>query len=213
VPVAVLQLLRGRVWPALPVLALVYESFTALRFIPLFMMVAFIFAGWLVWRRVLPVPPIPAWTPLFPRTLGTVALPANVAAVVAVIATLVEPSQFRREPLSFYFPEEAADLILAEYPDARIFNTYDYGGYLIHRFDGKQRVYVDGREEMYGEPFMRQYWSVLTGKPGWEEALDDADIDVAVVLKIDGLRDRLADAPDWKRVAADDYSVMFVREP
>jgi hypothetical protein len=208
---AIPQLLRGRLWPTLPLLALAYQSFTALRFVPLYVMVAFIFAGWLVWKRELDVAPLAKWTPLIPLSARTTALAANVAAVVIVIAATASPSQFQREPLEVGFPEEAATMILEEYPGARIFNVYDYGGYLIHRFDGENQVFVDGREEMYGEPFMRQYWSFIYGESGWEDYFDSNGIEVAVVRPWDGLYYQLTESPNWVQVQGDGFAAMFVR--
>ena len=212
-PLAVWQLLRGRVWPALPLLALAYESFTALRFIPLYQMVAIVFAGWMVWRRAVERGQPPVWVPLFPRASWAAALAANAAAVAILIAAFWEPSQFRAEPIPHGYPRRAAGLILREYRDARIFNVYDYGGYLIHRFDGEQRVFVDGREEMYGEPFMVRYWDLIDGEPGWREYFENAGITVALVRPWDRLHNELAADPGWEVVHADDDSVLFVRAP
>ena len=213
VPIGIAQIVRGRVWPAVPLLVLAYESFIALRFIPLYMMVAFIFAGWLVWKRVFDAEPLPVWNPLIPRTRWSAGVPAIAAVAVIAIAATTNPSQLRREPLPFGFPETAASIILEDYPGARIFNVYDYGGYLIHYFYGENLVYVDGREEMYGEPFMQRYWDLINGQQGWQDTFEKAGITVALVRPEDGLYHHLAEDPNWRQVYADDISGLFVREP
>jgi hypothetical protein len=212
VPVGVWQLLRGRLWPALAVLAMAWQSFSALRFIPMYMMLAFIFAGWLVWRRVIPIG-LPAWTPLLPRGFWPAALAANAAAVAVLVAVYWEPSQFREDPLLHGFPRRAAGIIRNDYPDARLFNVYDYGGYLLHRFDEEQFVFVDGREEMYGEPFMLRYWQLIDGEPGWQESFAEQGITVALIRPWDGLYDELVDDPGWQEVYGDEDSALFVRSP
>ncbi|MFN8592239.1 MAG: hypothetical protein U0031_12335 [Thermomicrobiales bacterium] len=210
-PVAVFQIARGRIWPTLPLLALAYQAWTAVRFIPLYMMVAFVFAGWLVWRGAFGMKPVTEWTPLIPRSFWTGALALNAAAVVILIASFREESQFRREPDLLGFPVAPAEIILEDYPTARLFNAYDFGGYLLHRFDGQQLVFIDGREEMYGEPFMARYWDLIDGAPGWEDAFAADGITVALVRPWDGLADRLDEDADWTESYADDDAILYVQ--
>ena len=42
-------------------------------------------------------------------------------------------------------------------------------GYLIYRFNGKRRVFVDGRSDFYGAEFMERYARVIEAQPGWAE--------------------------------------------
>lgn len=214
VPLAAIQLLRLRIWPALPVLVLAYQSFTAIRFIPIYVILALIFAAWLVWRMALDrrEQPMPS-PPLFPRKLCTPAVAILATLVVLIVAVRSDASQFREEPVAWSFPARATSILMEEYPDARLFNVYDYGGYLIHRFDGQNRVYVDGREEMYGEPFLRHYFSLIYGEPGWEETFNEEGIDAVLIRRNDGLSDEIEGSPGWERIYRDSYSALYVRSP
>ena len=222
-PVAALaawQLLRFRLWPAVPVLILAYQSLTAVRFIPIYVILALFFSAWLVRQVALDrrsEVPAPA-PPLLPRARWVPATAVLAVVAVLTVAVRTEASQFRREPIARGYPARAATILLEHYPDARLFNVYDYGGYLIHRFDGEQRVYVDGREEMYGETHLRRYFSLIYGQPGWEETFAEAGIDAVLIRNIDGLSFQIqeeieAGSSAWEQVYRDRVSGLYVRHP
>ncbi len=78
-------------------------------------------------------------------------LPASAApAVCLLLAALLGAGIFRgrffqcRAAL-WKFPAGAAEFLLANHAGARLFNTYEYGGYLIWRLWPRQRVFIDGR--------------------------------------------------------------------
>jgi hypothetical protein len=217
VPLAVWQLFRLRPWPALPVLVLCYQSFNAIRFIPIYVMLAFVFAAWLAWqfgqertdRRT-------GTLAIDYRRPWTFAAAAIAVAFVLTVAIRSDYSVFRREPVARGYPVGAATLLLERYPDARLFNVYDYGGYLIYRFDGDAYVYVDGREEMYGDVFLRRYFDLIAGVDGWEDAFEQDGINAVLVRQgpvTDGLAIQLQNNPDWELVYADGYSVLYVQLP
>jgi hypothetical protein len=52
-------------------------------------------------------------------------------------------------------------------PAARLFATDKFGGYLIYRSAGHFSVFFDGRSDLYGAGFLRQYGRVLQVRPGW----------------------------------------------
>jgi hypothetical protein len=64
------------------------------------------------------------------------------------------------------FPVEAYSHIPA---DARLFAPDKYGGYLIYRSDGAMKVFFDGRSDLYGAEFLKQYARMTQVRPGWRE--------------------------------------------
>jgi hypothetical protein len=44
-----------------------------------------------------------------------------------------------------------------------------FGGYLIYRFDGRVRVFFDGRSDFYGSDFLRDWRRLAQVRPGWED--------------------------------------------
>jgi hypothetical protein len=68
-------------------------------------------------------------------------------------------------------PVGVADFIIAHGVEGPIFNLYNEGGYLIWRLWPAERVFVDGRSEVFaGAPFSELIRIVKRGR-GWEETL------------------------------------------
>ena len=44
-----------------------------------------------------------------------------------------------------------------------------FGGYLIYRFQGRLKVFFDGRSDFYGREFLKDYRRLVQVRPGWED--------------------------------------------
>jgi hypothetical protein len=51
---------------------------------------------------------------------------------------------------------------------ARLFAPDKYGGYLIYRSNGAMKVFFDGRSDLYGADFLKQYARMTQVRPGWQ---------------------------------------------
>jgi len=60
---------------------------------------------------------------------------------------------------------------VAAYPHipkaARLFAPDKFGGYLIYRSAGRLPVFFDGRSDLYGAEFLKQYSQAMQVRPGW----------------------------------------------
>lgn len=60
---------------------------------------------------------------------------------------------------------------VAAYPHipaaARLYAPDNFGGYLIYRSRGNLKVFFDGRSDLYGAEFLRQYQRLIALQPGW----------------------------------------------
>ncbi|MGH9721476.1 MAG: hypothetical protein ACRD8O_14800, partial [Bryobacteraceae bacterium] len=70
------------------------------------------------------------------------------------------------------FPVAAAGRVAALPDGARLLAPDKFGGYLIYRFAGRRKVFFDGRSDLYGSEFMKQYARLMQVRPGWREQLD-----------------------------------------
>jgi hypothetical protein len=70
---------------------------------------------------------------------------------------------------------------------------------------------VDGRTDLYGDEFLRQYLEVQLGRPGFEEALSAYDVNLVLTYPDDALSLRLACVGGWEEVYRDDVAVIWVR--
>ena len=64
---------------------------------------------------------------------------------------------------------------VAAYPHipagARLFAPDKFGGYLIYRSNGTLKVFFDGRSDLYGADFLKQYSRLVQVRPGWRDVL------------------------------------------
>lgn len=107
-------------------------------------------------------------------------------------------------------PIAAVDL-LEQRKAQRIFNAYEFGGYLISR---GIPVYVDGRAELYGEKFVMDFFKATEGKKPelLPRLLDEYKID-ATLLVADAPGPQILDQlKGWKRIYTDDIAVVHVRD-
>jgi hypothetical protein len=56
-----------------------------------------------------------------------------------------------------------------------------FGGYLIYRFQGRIKVFFDGRSDLYGAEFLKQYARMVQVRPGWQKQLDAYDFTHALL--------------------------------
>jgi hypothetical protein len=109
------------------------------------------------------------------------------------------------------FPKAAVDWMIENKPKGKIFNTYNWGGYLIWRIYPKYRVYIDGRADVYGDEFLFDYASIYRAEPGWDEKLNKQAIQTILVESDSPLAHMLCQLPSWKIVFQDKLSIIFTR--
>jgi hypothetical protein len=97
---------------------------------------------------------------------------AGFLAIVAFLALAALRAPANTSGIGFSagrFPVAAAQALEQLPPDARILAPDSYGGYLIYRFDGRRKVFFDGRSDFYGAAFMKQYLTLIQARPGWAQ--------------------------------------------
>jgi len=212
---AVWQLLRGRVWPGAMVLVFLYQALTSVRFVSVYVLFAMLFAGWLVWqhRQDWRAAWVPAERPKSPSAWLLAAPATAAAAIVLWVALTFDNSQFQHDPIAWGYPVEAATVYLEDYSHLRLFNTYDWGGYLDYRFRGDPEIFIDGRADTYPNELIEQYFYMVDGGNGWDAMMNQYDIGVIMIRPRDGLNGPLQSHPDWEFIYQDFYwdTNMYVR--
>ena len=59
-----------------------------------------------------------------------------------------------------------------------VFNPYEWGGYLIWRFQPDNAAFIDGRIDLYPQELVRDYLAVQDGNPGWRTILNRYSVQV-----------------------------------
>jgi hypothetical protein len=86
-----------------------------------------------------------------------------------------------------------------------------WGGYLIWETPSNP-VYIDGRIDMYGDEFMREYLGIIHGTTRWQGAFDKYGVQVAIVSPTSLLRFQLEQSPQWQQLYRDEMAVVFRRK-
>lgn len=135
------------------------------------------------------------------------------AAVTIVAATVASTSIYMGHH-RFVFTERqtpvAAVDLLKQRDAKRIFNAYEFGGYLISR---DVPVFVDGRAELYGEKFVLDFFKAVEAKrvDTLLTLLDQYKIDATLLVATAPAPQVLDHVQGWKRLYADDTAVIHVR--
>ena len=137
------------------------------------------------------------------------ALFASVA-VALVAGTVAYASAHRFEPNSHSSPVTAVTE-LKKYKFTRVFNDYDFGGYLIAN---GVAPFIDGRTELYGEKFFVDHnaASGLMEPDNLFRLLDQYDIE-ATLMRTQSAATKLLDHMDgWQKTYSDDIATIHVRK-
>jgi hypothetical protein len=102
---------------------------------------------------------------LFPAGVGLFML---VGFVYASELPKESPFHFDRDVA---LPVQTANFFAEHRPPGTLFNQYEWGGYLIYLLKPESVVFVDGRNDLYGEEFMADYFRITAAAPGSEEIL------------------------------------------
>jgi hypothetical protein len=138
--------------------------------------------------------------------LGLVALAAAGHIYVTLFATQTIP------PVEQNLPSQAVTFIQERKPAGPIFNSYNWGGYLIFRLWPDYPVYIDGRTDLYADSFIRRYLNVVNAGEGWAQTLDEDGINLVLIENGATLVRFLSPDTGWRQIYRDDIAVVFARE-
>jgi hypothetical protein len=133
-----------------------------------------------------------------------------VGALAQMIVTLSPASIQRAE--SERFPTEAVRFIRETQPAGPMFNSYNFGGYLIYHLWPDYQVFVDGRTDLYDDQFLRTYLQTALALPGWQAQIDQAGIRLILVEPNSPLAIVLQNTSDWKQIFEDKQAVIFQKQ-
>jgi hypothetical protein len=208
---AVLIWSRARVRPRDLLLLLVslYAGLCSIRMMPLFVLIAVP----LISRRLgnWPTSRYSATRPLRalrPLLNGVIVLAMAVFAGVHVTQVIQRQSEAEMQ----HFPVRAVEFLQAHPVSGRVFNHYDWGGYLIWKMYPSSPVFVDGRADLYGQQLLDQFASTYQFKGDWRQTLEHWHIDTVLVPANSALAVGLKSAPGWT-VAYEDSQAVILTAP
>jgi hypothetical protein len=131
-------------------------------------------------------------------------------AILLVAGTLAFASMHRFVPDTRQSPV-AAVAALKKMNFTRVFNDYDFGGYLIAN---GVATFIDGRTELFGEKFMLDHDAAtgLTKVENLFRLLDEYKIEATLMRTQSAATELLDHVDGWQKVYADDIATIHVRK-
>lgn len=133
------------------------------------------------------------------------------AVFVLALVALDAPLQWPRDFPSQMFPTAMIQKNAGLISSGRLLTTDQWGDYIIYRFYPRQKVYVDGRSDFYGETFANQYLHLLQGAYDWHAIVERNGFDVALLPAEWPLSSLLKQDPSWRVIDDDHRSVLLRR--
>ena len=87
-----------------------------------------------------------------------------------------------------------------------------WGGYLIWAVPSNP-VYIDGRIDMYGDQFVREFINICNGTVAWEEPFARHQVQNVMTRPKSHLARSLQESPEWHQLYEDEMAVVFSRRP
>jgi hypothetical protein len=140
---------------------------------------------------------------------------ANAILMTAVLAAMVWYFPARadlQKTVATDFPVNAVEYLREHSVPGPMFNTYGYGGYLVFSRWPEQKVFIDGRGDLYEmNGVFSDYLAIANLKPNVFAVLQVYGIQSCLLDRNEPLATVLAAQPDWQRLYADGVSVLYVR--
>lgn len=127
--------------------------------------------------------------------------------LVAMDAPLRWPADFPSEMFPTEIVHGHSDLVAS----GRLLTTDQWGDYVIYSFYPRQKVFVDGRSDFYGEALANQYLHLVQGAYDWRSILERNGFTVALLPADWPLSTLLKQDRSWRVVSDDHRAVLFER--
>lgn len=106
-------------------------------------------------------------------------------------------------------PLKAVEWIRVNQPEGRMFNAYNWGGYLQWELP-EYPVFIDGRADLYGEKTINDWWSIVNATNQGLSLLDSWQVNFVVLEPGWPILERL-NQDGWRVLYEDDIAVIMGR--
>lgn len=192
------------------VLGFAYLTFVAQRNIALFAIVsAPLLSDWLntaaqpLWKENR-FAPRSSLNPHLTRWFNALILICLSLASIGYLYTVSQASQVEK-----HYPVQAIQWIKDNHPEGRLFNSYNWGGYLLWSLPNYP-VFIDGRADLYGPNLIGQWQDVVQARKNAFSILDDWNVNI-ILLEPDWPVISLLENDGWRVLYHDEISVLLSR--
>ena len=106
-------------------------------------------------------------------------------------------------------PQKAVNWVKENRPEGRMFNSYNWGGYLTWALP-EHPVFIDGRADLYGDELMNGWWDVVNGSEKGLALLDKWKIKFVVLEPGWPVLQELS-TQGWQLLYKDNQAVIYGR--
>jgi hypothetical protein len=154
--------------------------------------------------RSLPVGVVPRGQALINLLIAGLVLVA-----VGLKVALVYPVSVNEDAFQKGLPVGAVEYLRQNKPPGRLFNSYNWGGYLLWELP-EYPVFVDGRTDLYDDEVIGEWLRVARAEDGWQEVIDRWGIHIILLEPNTPLVYRL-EVVGWQRLYSDEVAVVYGR--
>jgi hypothetical protein len=128
---------------------------------------------------------------------------------VTAKAGLACSPEINRVEIGKSMPVEAVNFIEAIRPPGKLFNSYNWGGYLLYELP-EYPVFIDGRTDLYDDQLVNEWLQIVRAEHGWREELDQWGVGLVLVEPGAPLVGKLRQN-GWELVYEDQIALVFQR--
>ena len=196
-----------------------YMAFISQRSIGPFILIAIpvaiksLTALWLEWRPVLsnqmsklyqPKTSVPVHTPV------AIILNLTILGLFAFVILAQAYSVSREQQVHSGLPVKAVRWISVNKPEGRMFNAYNWGGYLQWELP-QYPVFIDGRADLYGEKSISDWWSVVNATDEGVALLDLWEVNFVILEPGWPILEKLNQI-GWQVLYKDEVAIIIGRQ-
>ncbi len=192
------------------VLGFAYLTFVAQRNIALFAIVATpLLSNWAneVWntlRNEKSLISLPKLNPHITRLLNPVIVVSLSLASLGYLFTVSQPAELDKR-----YPSRAIQWIKDNQPEGRLFNSYNWGGYILWNLP-EYPVFIDGRADLYGHEIISDWQMIMSGSAEGINLLDSWNIGL-VFIETDQPVVNYLEKHGWNILYRDEMAIILGR--
>ncbi|MBL8049861.1 MAG: hypothetical protein JNM46_01445 [Anaerolineales bacterium] len=135
----------------------------------------------------------------------------NSTLVFALVVTALGNTYLVSQPekVDSNYPIRAIEWIKENQPQGNLFNSYNWGGYLLWTLP-EYPVFIDGRADLYGNEIINQWHAVVSGNENAIQILDEWQVNLILIEPYWEITKTL-ELNGWQKVFEDEQAVIFVR--
>jgi hypothetical protein len=128
-----------------------------------------------------------------------------VVIAISVIVVCSQPYYISRS-----VPLKAAEYLASHRVAGNLFCSAQASSYLIYRFHGAIKIFIDTRIDLYDPALCSRYVAAMSGS-GWKELFEEYKIAETLLPKTAPLFQAIEQSPDWQRTYEDDDFAISTR--